>query len=687
MAKTTAVANWQWQQDAQGIVWLTIDRVDQSVNSLSRAVLEEFSKIIDEIPKNAKGVVLQSAKKAGFIAGADISEFTQLQTQEEALNLVQVAKDALDKFAALPMPTVAAINGFCLGGGFEFALACDYRVALDDPKVQIGLPEVKLGIIPGWGGTVRLTQLIGPIDAMKIILPGRAVDVRTAKKMGMIDDFARTEILLSRAAAFFINTKPEKHQPKWWQRLCNLALIRPYLATQFKKTVAAKAKREFYPAPYAVIDNWQRDGAEGKMAMENESKTIADLFFHPSTRQLVRVFFLQSKLKDLGKKVHPDFQRVHVIGAGTMGGDIAAWCALCGMIVTLQDREAKYIAPAIKRAYKLFSKKLKQPRLVQAAMDRLIPDVKGDGVKRADVVIEAIYENLEAKQALYKMIEPQLKLGAILATNTSSLPLEKLATVLTHPERLVGIHFFNPVSLMQLVEVVSSENRDQNVYDTAMAFVTKIKRLPLPVKSSPGFLVNRILMPYLLEAVKLYEEGVAPMAIDNAAVDFGLPMGPIELADTVGLDICLSVAEILSNNFAVTIPEKLGSMVAAGNLGRKTGSGFYQYRDGKPVKVSLYQEGSPPEDLTDRLILSMVNEAVRCLDEGVVTEEDYVDAGMVYGTGFAPFRGGPMAYIHTVGADVLLEKLKSLAKNHGERFIPAAGWQLLVKKKGVRVHA
>ncbi|MDQ2995018.1 MAG: 3-hydroxyacyl-CoA dehydrogenase NAD-binding domain-containing protein, partial [Pseudomonadota bacterium] len=564
------------------------------------------------------------------------------------------------------------------------------RIALDDPKVQIGLPEVKLGIIPGWGGTVRLTQLIGPIDAMKIILQGRSVDARTAKKMGMIDEIARTEHLLHRAAVYYVLTKPEKHEPKWWQSLAQLSFIRPLLANKLRKTVSEKATPEHYPAPYAVIDNWQRDGAEGPEAMQNETKTIADLFFHPTSRELIRVFFLQSKLKDLGKKTSRDFQRVHVIGAGTMGGDIAAWCALCGMTVTLQDREAKYIAPAIKRAYTLFSKKLKQPRLVQAAMDRLIPDVDGDGVRRADVVIEAIYENLEAKQALYKIIEPQLKPDAILATNTSSLPLEELATVLANPNRLVGIHFFNPVAQMQLVEVVRSLNMDEKVYDTALAFVTKIKRLPLPVKSSPGFLINRILMPYLLEAVKLYEEGVPPMMIDKAAVDFGMPMGPIELADTVGLDICLSVAEILGEHYPVYISEKLRALVASGNVGRKSGSGFYQYSDGKPVKVSLYQEGAVPDDLTDRLILSMVNESVRCLDEGVVSEEDYVDAGLIYGTGFAPFRGGPMAYCHSEGAEELLSRLKHLAKTHGQRFKPADGWSKLAKskaKKGVAIDA
>lgn len=681
MKNTTTYLHWTVEKDQQGIVWLTFDRAEATVNTLGKEVLAELEAIIDSLSPTAKGMVIQSGKKTGFIAGADITEFKEIRSEKAALEFVARAKTTFNKIENLPITTIALINGFCLGGGYELTLACDYRIALGEPSVRIGLPEVKLGILPGWGGTVRLPRLVGVFNAMSIMLPGKAVDAYKAKKLGMIDDVARTNDLLKRAAIFYINNKPTRQQPSWWQKLAEHRLLRPIVASRLAHSVAQKASREHYPAPYFIIDNWQRDGAEGSDAMANESKAIAELFFHPSTANLVQTFLLQSRLKELGKKASAPIQHVHVIGAGTMGGDIAAWSALCGFQVTLQDRTPEQIAPAIKRAFTLYQKVIKQPRLVQAAMDRLIPDVQGSGVKQADVIIEAIFEDLHVKQSLYKTLEPDLKPQAILATNTSSIPLEDLAKGLKNPERLVGIHFFNPVSLMQLVEVVRGKNTNEETYDQALAFVSKIKRLPLPVMSSPGFLVNRILMPYLLEAIKLYEEGVAPMAIDKAAVDFGMPMGPIELADTVGLDICLSVGQILAKHYPVHIPEILLTHVKDKHLGRKTGEGFYQYREGKPIKVSLYQTGEVPENLTDRLILPMINESVKCWREGIVAEEDFIDAGLIYGVGFAPFRGGPMHYIHSEGAENIVERLEALALESGDRYTPDAGWKKLVKSE------
>jgi 3-hydroxyacyl-CoA dehydrogenase/enoyl-CoA hydratase/3-hydroxybutyryl-CoA epimerase len=679
MKQATQNHHWKVEQDSQGIVWATFDRQDTKVNTLGKEVLAELSTLIDHLSPTAKGVVFQSGKSSGFIAGADITEFKEIESEQDALDFVERAKTIFNRIENLSITTVALINGFCLGGGYELTLACDYRIALDDPSVRIGLPEVKLGILPGWGGSVRLPRLIGVLNAMGIILPGSAVDAYKAKKLGMIDDIARTDHLLKRAAVYYINNKPPKHQPSSFQKLLSHHLLRPLVAKRLTQSVAQKASREHYPSPYLIIDNWQRDGAQGTEAMDNETKAITELFFHPSTASLVRAFLLQSRLKELGKKLAHPIQHVHVIGAGTMGGDIAAWCALCGYQVTLQDQTPEQIAPAIKRAFTLYQKILKQPRIVQAAMDRLMPDVQGSGVKHADVVIEAIFENLEVKQSLYKKLEPDLKPHTILATNTSSLPLEDLAKGLKNPERLVGIHFFNPVSLMQLVEVVRGNNTSEETYNQALGFVSKIKRLPLPVKSSPGFLVNRILMPYLLEAIKLYEEGVAPMAIDKAAVDFGMPMGPVELADTVGLDICLSVGEILAQHYPVQIPEILRTHVKDKHLGRKTGEGFYQYRDGKPVKMSLYQNTEIPVNLTDRLILPLINESVRCWREGIVSEKDFIDAGLIYGVGFAPFRGGPMHYIETEGAENIVQRLEALAAECGERYKPDAGWEKLMK--------
>ena len=676
--------------DEDNICWLTIDRAGKSVNTFDREVFEEFAQVIEQIPQESIGVIIESGKKVGFIAGADIGQFVKIEDKDEIYELIREAQQILDKFEALPIPKVAMINGFCLGGGYELALSCDYRVALDDPRVKIGLPEVLLGIHPGWGGSVRLPRLIGVVGAMKIMLPGMSVVPKKAKRLGMIDDVARSDHLLRRAARYFVMHKPNKRQPVWWDKIVTWPPLRPFIAGQLTKQLQKKkVQREHYPAPYALIDAWQRDAAEGDAAMVGEAKSFAEVFVTPTARELIRVFFLQDSMKALGKGTEHGIKRVHVIGAGVMGGDIAAWAAFCGYDVTLQDREIKFIAPAIKRAHKLFKKKLKEHRLIEAAMDRLRPDVQGTGVAKADLVIEAIFENFEVKQQLYKAIEPQMKEGAILATNTSTLPLEKLCTVLKNPERFVGLHFFNPVAKMQLVEVVRGEKTAEDVFKRMLAFTTKIKRLPLPVTSSPGFFVNRALMPYLIEAAMLYDEGVAPAAIDDAAVKFGMPMGPLELLDTVGLDVAASAAQVLADAFNIEVPTNLAKLVEEGKLGKKSGEGIYQYNNGKPVKVGLYQQdqANVPSDLTDRLIMRMLNECVACWREQVVEERDMLDAGMIFGTGFAPFRGGPMRYIETTGAEQCVDTLNKLADKHGDRFTADKGWSKLTTKKKAKAKA
>jgi len=457
-------------------------------------------------------------------------------------------------------------------------------------------------------------------------------------------------------------------------RVSNNGIVRPLLASYMRKKTAEKADPEHYPAPFAVIDLWAEHGGNRERMMAEEGRSIARLLVGDTAQSLVRVFMLQERLKSLGRG--GDFKpgRVHVIGAGVMGGDIAAWCALRGLQVTVQDSNPEALARVVKRAYDLYKKKLKVPRLVQAAMDRLLPDKHGAGVVRADVVIEAIYENVDAKQGLYREIEPIMRSDALLATNTSSIPLETLSQALMRPERLVGVHFFNPVAQMQLVEIVSSAVTSQDVAKQAAAFVRQIDRLPLPVKSSPGFLVNRVLMPYLLEAVALESEGVPATVIDKAATSFGMPMGPILLADTVGLDICLSVAEILSQQLNGAVPERLRELVAAGRLGRKSGQGFYTYKDGKPEGAKPGKDYRGPEDIVDRLMFRYFNEAMACLREGVVEDADLLDAGMIFGTGFAPFRGGPMHYVQTSGTARGQQRLQELELAYGDRFHPDAHW-------------
>jgi len=446
-----------------------------------------------------------------------------------------------------------------------------------------------------------------------------------------------------------------------------------------KKQVAKKASIDHYPAPYALLDVWNKYYGRPHM-MEQEALSVASLVQGNTVKDLIRVFFLQTRLKGLGDKKLFQPKHVHVIGAGIMGGDIAAWCALKGFKVTLQEREPKYLSQAFERANKLFSRKLKTTHERNQVIDRLIPDCDGQGVAHADVVIEAIYENIEAKHAIYKDIEPRMKKDAVLATNTSSIPLETLAEALQDPSRLVGLHFFNPVAMMPLVEVVKKKGTPDNVIKNASSFCRHIGKLPLPVCSSPGFLVNRILVPYLVEAVTMHDEGIAAEAIDKAALDFGMPMGPVELADSVGLDICLSVANNLSELCDIKVPDVLIKKVEAKQLGKKTGSGFYHYKKGKAIRDRDADFGDQLE-IQNRLIYRLLNESASCLREGLVEDKDLLDAGVIFGTGFAPFRGGPLNYGNESGVDEILQNMKIYQQRFGDRFQPDEAWSTILANR------
>lgn len=666
--------DWSLETDAAGIAWLTLDRHDAGTNVLTEQVLEEFNQALAQLEQSPPaGLVIRSAKPNGFIAGADVRAFTDLESRDQALELIRRGQAACDRLEALPCPTLALIQGFCLGGGLELALACRYRVAVDVPNTRLGLPEVRLGIHPGFGGSVRSITAIGAPAALDLMLTGRSVSARQARRLGLVQH-AVPERHAVTAARTLLQEARALPRLAWWKRAANHRLARPLLAAFMRRKVAAKARPEHYPAPYALLDLWVKHGDDRRAMLDAEAESVADLIRGDTAQNLVRVFFLQDRLKGLARGHKPAPTHVHVIGAGVMGGDIAAWCALQGWRVTLQDQSPERIAPAIGRAGKLFRKRLKTEREVTAALDRLIPDHRGQHVEHADVVIEAIFEDRAAKQQLYQAIEPRLKPDALLATNTSSLPLETLAEVLTQPQRLVGLHFFNPVARMQLVEVVRGEQTAPEVVERALAFTRAIDRLPLPVASRPGFLVNRILMPYLLEAVELVEEGVPPARIDAAAEAFGMPMGPITLADTVGLDICLHVARILGEAFGLAVPVRLEQLVADGHLGKKSGLGFYRYHKGKPIRTRV-SAGSAPADIESRLVLRLLNEAAACLREGVVADGDLLDAGMIFGTGFAPFRGGPVHYADDRSARAILVELHDLEARHGGRFAPDPWWE------------
>ena len=667
--------HWRLETDAERVATLTFDLAGSSTNTLGSEPMQELGERLGEVEAaRPRAVILRSAKENGFVAGADITEFGKLTDLEQAYRLVRAGQEVFDRLERLPMPTVAAIHGFALGGGLELALACRYRVGADDGKLSLGLPEVQLGVHPGFGGTVRTPRLIGASAALDLMLTGKTVRAPEALRLGLVDKLApRAELL--QAARELALAAPAPQRPAFGQRVLAWPLVRSFVAKQARQQVARRAKPEHYPAPYAIIELFERHGASGQAAYEAEARSIAKLFLSEQSRNLVRVFFLQNRMKALGGKSARKFARVHVVGAGVMGGDIAAWCASRGLTVTLQDREMKYVEPALKRAGEFFGKRAGNPAKAAEMAARLTADVDAAGVPEADIVIEAIFENAEAKRALYAKLEPRMKAGAILATNTSSIVLEDLAKGLADPGRLVGLHFFNPVAKMMLVEIIRSAGTRAEVAEDALAFTRRLDKLPLPCRSSPGFVVNRILMPYMTEAMLAADEGVPLALIDRAATDFGMPMGPIELADTVGLDVASHVGKILSEAFSLPVPQRTAELLAAGHVGRKSGRGYYEWRDGKPVKPPA--QGRAPDDLVDRMILQYLNEAVACLREGVVEDADLLDAGMIFGTGFAPFRGGPLHYARARGVPAIVARLEALAAVHGPRFAPDAGWSTL----------
>lgn len=667
--------HWKTSDDDTDVVTLTLDRANSGVNAISGAVLDELEQIIERLAiEKPAGVIIHSAKVSGFAVGADIKEFVEYAKQDTVLENIEHGQRVFESLARLPCPTVAAVHGACMGGGTELILACRQRIAADDDTTRIALPEVMLGIHPGWGGTARLPRLIGATEALPLMLTGKPLSAKRALSLGVVDRLAHPDELLAEARLMLrrASSRPLQRRAMAWAT--NTWLARQILAPMVVKQTAAKVRKEHYPAPFALIDVWKNGGSSMSQRLKLEARSVAKLADTPTAQNLIRIFFLQERLKGQGSGIQSGIKHVHVVGAGVMGGDIAAWAAFKGFDVTLQDREMKFVQPALDRARSLYEKKLKTPEKVAAAMQRLQADVDGKGVASADLAIEAIYENAEAKRELYGTLEPQFQSDEILASNTSSIPLNELTTGLASPQRFLGLHFFNPVAQMPLVEVVRHDKLDPTIEKRALAFCKAIGKLPVAVKGTPGFLVNRVLMPYLLEALRLYSEGVPGPVLDREAKKFGMPMGPIELADTVGLDVCASVGRELAPFLGLELPTGLEEKLEAGKRGKKDGQGLYVWQDGKPQKPEVDKDYVTPPDVQDRMIMPMVNEAIACLADGVVDDADLLDAGVIFGTGFAPFRGGPIQYARTEGLDKLQEKMKQLAQRHGERFAPKHGW-------------
>ena len=643
----TALKDWKFSIDGEGIAWAIFDREGESANSLGKRPIEELAAIVGKVEVDAKagtvkGLVLMSGKEKTFIVGADIREFESFTSEANVIESLAPVNAMLDRIERLPIPVVAAIHGVCVGGGLELILACHYRIATRDDTTRVGFPEVKLGIFPGFNGTARSIRQVGPVAAMQNMLTGGMIRANAAKGLGFFDQLVNSPGELRWAARKAVLQNRKSVPAGVSKALLTKWPVRGLLAKKMREEALKKARPDHYPAPFKLIDLFEEHGGNLDAMKAAETKAFAPLMVSDTSRNLRRVFRLTELLKaqaPKGLKWRPT--RVHVIGAGTMGADIAGVCVAAGMEVTLQDISPEQLEKGIAGQSRLFSKKFKTKPLKNAAKSRLIADPEGKGIARADVIIEAIVERLDIKQKLFADLETKIKPGTVLATNTSSLKLADIAQPLKDPGRLIGLHFFSPVPQMPLVEVVKgAATRDEEVKKGA-AFVTAIDKFPLITKDVPGFLVNKVLTPYMFAAMARLEQGEDKEKIDEAVRAFGMPMGPIELADNVGLDVCAHVAKILGQS---SDGSRLQRLVESGRLGKKTGEGFYIWKDGKPVKSDKQYSKGDLEKLGREIMEPMIAEAQKSLDEGVVESADLVDAGMIFGTGFAPFRGGPLHY-------------------------------------------
>jgi 3-hydroxyacyl-CoA dehydrogenase/enoyl-CoA hydratase/3-hydroxybutyryl-CoA epimerase len=646
-ADIKSLKDWRYSVDIEGIAWAVFDREGESANALGRRPLEELGAIVETVEAEARagkvaGLVLMSGKEKSFIVGADIREFDQLDTEQKVIEGIKPVNAMLDRLEKLPVPVVAAIHGVCVGGGFELILACHYRIATRDSATRVGFPEVKLGIFPGFNGTARSIRQAGPVSAMQNMLTGSMIRANVARALGYIDQLVGSPQELRWAARKAVQQKRKSKPAGFMKSVMGKWPARGFIAGKMRTETGRKVREDHYPAPFRLIDLFEKHGGDLAAMKEAETRAFAPLMVSETSRNLRRVFRLSELLKGQAPKgMGWKPLRVHVIGAGTMGADIAGWCVASGMEVTLQDLNADQIKKGIEAQGKLIARKFRTKAERDAAKARLIADPKGELVGRADVVIEAIVEKLEVKQGLFKELETKLKPGAVMATNTSSIMIEDIARGLADPGRLIGIHFFNPVAQMPLVEIVrGTGSRDEELRKGA-TFVTAIDKFPLVARSVPGFLVNRVLAPYLMGALQRLEKGEEKEKIDQAARVFGMPMGPIELADAVGLDVCLHVGKILKH---APDGSKLEEMVKAGKLGKKSGEGFYKWSDGRAQKTEKTYDPSELKKLGRELIEPLLVECERCRDEKVVESADLVDAGVIFGTGFAPFRGGPLHF-------------------------------------------
>jgi 3-hydroxyacyl-CoA dehydrogenase/enoyl-CoA hydratase/3-hydroxybutyryl-CoA epimerase len=675
-----------------GLRILTLAREDGKPNLIDEIFLEELEDALETIDKDreAKGLLIRSSHPSVFLAGADLSQLSR-KSSRDLDRLLSRGQDAFAHLARLSIPTACAIDGACLGGGYEMALACDYRVVSDSSKAVIGLPETSLGLLPGWGGCYRLPRLVGLLGALTIVVSGKPFRPEKARKLGMVDEVVPNELIEPVAKEWL--AKGKRSSGKFF--FTNLWPVARFVSWRASREVLART-RDNYPAPLAAIKVLRKATfAHLDEAMSLERRAFAGLAKTAAARNLVSYFFLREQAKKVDfsfkSKRLPEIRRVHVIGAGVMGGGIAQWVASRGIDVVLSDLSPDALSDGLRTVDRLLGKARARGILsavdARAAMDRITPVSEKVPLREGDLVIEAIVERIGAKRSLFADLEKRGGDDVPFASNTSALSIDSMSVAMTDRGRLGGLHFFNPVHRMELVEVIRGPHTDPAVVESLLGFVRRIGKRAILCKDSPGFLVNRILVPYLVEAAELWMEGWQADMIDKAMLEFGMPMGPMRLIDEIGLDVATHVANELKFRLSHlgSPPDLLDRMVDKGLLGRKSGTGFYFYKgksSGKPdlnhgltslrnkTKKSSKKTPKRKDEIIDRMILVMVNEAARCLEEGVVDKPEDVDFGMIAGAGWAPFRGGPLRHADSQGLTQIVSRMERLSRKDGNRFRP-----------------
>jgi 3-hydroxyacyl-CoA dehydrogenase / enoyl-CoA hydratase / 3-hydroxybutyryl-CoA epimerase len=698
MSVTEAPATSAFRLEPDGdstVLWF--DLPGEKVNKFSSAILDQLDAILADLEsmREVRVVVIASAKTGIFIAGADLEEFGSISTGEEAARFVRRGQQVFTRLSKLPQVTVAAIDGVCLGGGTELVLNCDYRLMSDSPKSQIGLPETKLGIFPAWTGTTRLPRIIGIPAALDLILTGKTLDPKRAKRTGIVDDIVAPAILIDAARQYGrkMGRKRGLESSRTKFYIEGNPLSRKVIFSKARSTVREKTGGH-YPAPIAAIDAMETGFSEGYEAgLRAEVQEVAKVAMTDVASNLVRLFFMIEEAKKPQGPPPRQIDSAGVLGAGLMGGGIAQTIAdKAGVPVRLKDINWNALASGMKSAAKIWKKKVDRRRMTRNEMDRRLASITSTldwtGFENVDVVVEAVLENLEVKQQVLKEFESVARPGAIFATNTSTIPISRIAAASSHPQNVVGMHFFSPVDKMPLLEIIRGKETSEETVSTIAAFGRRLGKTVVICNDAPGFIVNRILGPYLNEAGYLLKEGSSIESIDKAMVAFGMPLGPLALLDEVGIDVAGKAAMVMAEVFGDRMPPSplVERLLADKRYGKKNGRGVYQWKEGKrtdpdPAVYSLLGISSPragdPDEMAERMVFAMINEASRILDEGVAASAADIDLAMIMGTGFPPFRGGLLRYADRIGVGFVAKKLEDLAARHGERFTPSPALQRL----------